>query len=141
MTGSSWELSTLEDTRMLAEQLVQETGPGTLLLLAGPLGAGKTTLVSLLARELGSDAAVSSPTYTLIHEYPTPQGLFVHIDAYRLPDSQALLDLGFDEYLDRARLVAVEWGTPLAALYPAALLLTLELGPDGLRTATLEPPA
>jgi tRNA threonylcarbamoyladenosine biosynthesis protein TsaE len=129
-------LRSLEDTRQLASRIIATTRPGSLLLLEGPLGAGKTALVTLLARELGSTAAVSSPTYTLIHEYPTPQGLLVHIDAYRLPDVQALLELGFDEYLDRSRLVAVEWGAQLHGLYPEAMLLEMTLEPTGLRTAT-----
>jgi tRNA threonylcarbamoyladenosine biosynthesis protein TsaE len=132
------ELRTLEDTGRLAAEILRRTKPGSLLLLEGPLGAGKTTFVSLLARELGSSAAVSSPTYTLIHEYPTPQGLLVHVDAYRLPDVQALLDLGFDEYLDRARLVVVEWGAALLEVYPEAMLLRISLDPSGMRTASLE---
>jgi tRNA threonylcarbamoyladenosine biosynthesis protein TsaE len=131
-------LQTLEDTRQLAARIIRETEPGSLLLLEGPLGAGKTTLVAMLASELGSTAAVSSPTYTLIHEYPTPQGLLVHIDAWRLPDLQALLDLGFDEYLERARLVAVEWGAALQELYPEAMLLQLTFDPSGVRKAILQ---
>lgn len=132
-------LHTLEDTRQLAVRLAAELPPGTLLLLEGPMGAGKTTLVNLLARELGSDAAVSSPTYTLIHEYPSPGGTLVHIDAWRLQDASALQDLGLDEYLDHARLVVVEWGTPLLGSYPEARLLRLEHMPDGSRRATLDP--
>ena len=134
------ELRTLDDTRALARQLVEATSAGSLLLLAGPLGAGKTTLTSLLAQELGSDAAVSSPTYTLVHEYPTPAGVLVHIDAYRLPEAAALEGLGLDEYLDRSRLVVVEWGEELARHYPEAWLVRLEREGDR-RTANIQLPA
>lgn len=118
-------LESLSDTRAFAADLLPQLPAGALLLLDGPLGAGKTALVAELTRLLGSGAAVSSPTYTLIHEYPTPEGVVVHIDAYRLDGPEALIDLGLDDYLDRARLVAVEWGAPLLATYPEALLVRM----------------
>lgn len=120
-------LGTLEETAALAREALRRAPPGGLLLLTGPLGAGKTTFTRQLAAELGSSAAVSSPTYTLVHEYPTVEGPLIHIDAYRLPDPTALVGLGLDDYLERARLVVVEWGAPLAALYPEALVLEFSL--------------
>lgn len=120
-------LATMEASAALAREALRHAPEGALLLLAGPLGAGKTTFTGLLARELGSTAAVTSPTYTLVHEYPTPAGLLVHIDAYRLPDAKALTGLGLDDYLERARLVVVEWGLPLLELYPEALVLEFAL--------------
>lgn len=133
-------LRTLDDTDALARRLVETLPEGSLLLLEGPLGAGKTTLVQALARAAGSDAAVTSPTYTLIHEVPTPRGLLTHIDAYRLPDAAALFDLGLDDYLDRSWLVAVEWGAPLRHHVPDAWLLRLAIRADDGRVATLVPP-
>lgn len=106
----------------LADRLPQ----GSLLVLSGALGAGKTTLTRYLAEALASDANVSSPTYTLVHEYPTPQGPLVHVDAYRLDDATALLELGLDEMMERARLVVVEWGDALLDLYPEAFRLRIE---------------
>ncbi|MGL4610222.1 MAG: tRNA (adenosine(37)-N6)-threonylcarbamoyltransferase complex ATPase subunit type 1 TsaE [Trueperaceae bacterium] len=103
---------------------------GTLVVLTGPLGAGKTTLVQGVAKALESDAQVSSPTYTLIHEYPTPQGTLVHIDAYRLPSTDALLDLGLEDYLERSRLVVVEWGEGLLETFPDAWQVTLSFAGD-----------
>lgn len=133
MTGSVRRLSSLEESAALAAEALRRAPPGSLLLLDGPLGAGKTTFTQLLAEALGSSAAVTSPTYTLVHEYPTPKGVLVHIDAYRLPDRSAVTGLGLDEYLERSRLVVIEWGGELRALYPEALHLelTLEVTPDG----------
>lgn len=125
----SFTLESLDDTRRLAEHLVSLAPRGGLLVLSGPLGAGKTTLTQALGVALGSSASISSPTYTLVHEYPTPEGTLVHIDAYRLKNVSALFDLGLDDYLARARLVVVEWGEALLEAFPEAL--HLELAFDG----------
>ncbi len=129
-------------TRAYAAGLAERLPSGALLLLEGPLGAGKTTLVAALVVALGGTARTSSPTYTLVHEYPTPQGTVVHIDAYRLGDPAQLNALGLDDYLERARLVAIEWGGPLAAAHPEAWRLRLErpAGEATLRTAELIAP-
>ena len=131
------DLPTLRETESLAASLLDLAPHGALLVLSGPLGAGKTTLVQALGRSLGSPARISSPTYTLIHEYPSPQGLLVHIDAYRLLSAEALLDLGLEDYLERARLVAVEWGEGLLNLFPDALQVRLELLGEGRRATVL----
>lgn len=132
-------LASLDDTQTFADALLAALPPGSLLLLAGPLGAGKTTLVQALGRALGSPAQISSPTYTLIHEYPTPSGVLVHIDAYRLETAEALFELGFDDYLERARLVVVEWGEALLQAFPQATLVRLELGARGRRAVVTHP--
>ena len=132
-------LNDMDATRALARDAVRSTGPGDLLILTGPLGSGKTTFTSLLAQELGAEAPVTSPTYTLVHEYPTPEGVLVHVDAYRLPDAAALEGLGLDAYLERARLVVVEWGEGLLAGRPESLWIAFSWteapphdGPDGI---------
>lgn len=130
-------LTSLSDTARFAEKLVQRAPFGALVVLLGPLGAGKTTLVQFIGRALGSRAQISSPTYTLIHEYPTPAGLLVHIDAYRLGgdvgQAEALFDLGLEDYLARARLVIAEWGEGLIQHVPDAMVvrIVLSTGPHG----------
>lgn len=119
------QISSLEETATLATRIA-ELPAGTLVLLSGPLGVGKTTLTQHIARALASSAQVSSPTYTLVNEYPTPSGPLVHIDAYRLGNALALEQLGLDEYLERARLVVVEWGEELLHEFPEAEFLRLD---------------
>lgn len=129
-------------TRAYASRLATRLPHGALLLLDGPLGAGKTTLVAALVAALGGPERVSSPTYTLVHEYPTREGTVVHVDAFRLGDPAQLAALGLDDYLERARLVVVEWGGPLAESYPEAWRLRLErpAGAATVRTAELTAP-
>lgn len=112
-------LSDLESTRHFAQELAQTLPEGALVLLTGPMGAGKTTLVKFLAEAMGFKGEVTSPTYTLIHEYPTPQGLIVHIDAYRMADQEELYSLGLEDYLPEARVVLIEWGKP--EVFPGSL--------------------
>ncbi|MBX3143228.1 MAG: tRNA (adenosine(37)-N6)-threonylcarbamoyltransferase complex ATPase subunit type 1 TsaE [Trueperaceae bacterium] len=115
-------LTTLAATAELAAAAVELLPDGTLLVLSGPLGSGKTTFTKALVAALDPDMRVSSPTYSLVHEYPTAAGLVVHMDAYRLGDAALLEQLGLDEYLERARLVIVEWGGELAERQGAAWL-------------------
>ena len=96
-------------------------------------------MTQFIGLELRSTAHITSPTYTLVHEYPTPAGTLVHIDAYRLPDANALLELGLEDYLERARLSVVEWGEGLLELFPDAYHLTLLLDEEK-RSATLTHP-
>ncbi|HLR45674.1 MAG TPA: tRNA (adenosine(37)-N6)-threonylcarbamoyltransferase complex ATPase subunit type 1 TsaE [Deinococcales bacterium] len=124
-----------------ARTLLERLPAGSLLLLDGPMGTGKTALVGELVRQLGSSAAVSSPTYTLIHEYPTPEGTFVHIDAWRLDDPLQLLESGLEDYLAGSRLVAVEWGAPLLGEFPEAALVTLAFGNGDARSVTVRWPS
>jgi tRNA threonylcarbamoyladenosine biosynthesis protein TsaE len=121
------DLPDLAATRALARSVADDLPQGQLLVLSGPLGAGKTTFVAALAAALGSEADVTSPTYTLVHEYPTVRGPVVHVDAYRLAphvDLEVALDL--DAYLARARAVVVEWGERLLPAFPSAWHLTIE---------------
>lgn len=135
----------LAATARLAASALAALPDGSLLILTGPLGVGKTTFTQALVAELDPNVGVSSPTYGLVHEYPTPSGPVVHMDAYRLGDARALDELGLDDYLERSRLVVVEWGAELAAQRPDAAWLELgfdEPAPDGSRrgAATQEAP-
>ncbi|RIH86287.1 tRNA (adenosine(37)-N6)-threonylcarbamoyltransferase complex ATPase subunit type 1 TsaE [Calidithermus roseus] len=131
-------LRDLDATRAFAHRLALALPEGALVLLTGPMGAGKTTLVKFLAEALGFEGEVTSPTYTLIHEYPTPQGPIVHIDAYRLADQEELFSLGLEDYLPEARCVLVEWGKP--EVFPDSLEVRLTPQNDT-RQASLIPHA
>jgi len=97
-----------EETRSLARRWAQALPGGSILLLHGDLGAGKTCFVQGLAEGLGWDGAVTSPTYTLVQEYSCSPRL-IHADLYRLSDEEELYDLGFEEWLRADTLLAVEW--------------------------------
>ena len=96
------------ETEDIAERLGKRLQPGTVLALYGDLGAGKTTFVRGLARGLGVTTGVSSPTYTIVNEYPGPVPLF-HFDMYRLGSADELFEIGWEDYLSRGGVMAVEW--------------------------------
>lgn len=106
-----------EETEAVGEALARELSAGDVLALYGDLGAGKTCLVRGLARGLGAAAAVTSPTFTLIHEYPGPLPLY-HLDLYRLRSAAELEDLGVEDYLYGAGVSAVEWAEKSGPLLP-----------------------
>jgi len=113
-------------TKRLAGWLAPRLPAGAVLLLQGPMGAGKTTFVCHLARALGFSGRVTSPTYTLMHTYPTPAGPLLHVDVYRLPEAEALHELGYEDAAAAARLTVIEWGEP--EVFEGFALLRLEPG-------------
>jgi tRNA threonylcarbamoyladenosine biosynthesis protein TsaE len=119
-------------TSQLAADLAPLLAPADLLLLDGPLGAGKTFFVRALARALGltTSERVTSPTFTLVHEYPT-QPKLIHADLYRLNDDErAVFELGLLPERDDGALLAVEWGLPFQRILGGdALILRIEREP------------
>lgn len=139
------ELPEPADTEALAARIGELLAAGDLVLLSGPLGAGKTVFVRGLARGLGVEGAVTSPTFVIAREHrPLPDGRgvpLVHVDAYRLGGSAdvaaELDDLDLDTELDSA-VVAVEWGEGVAErLAQRYLLVRLVRRPDDVRVATV----
>jgi tRNA threonylcarbamoyladenosine biosynthesis protein TsaE len=114
------------DTRALAAALARTLSPGALVLLSGDLGAGKTAYVRGLAEGLGLDPdVVTSPTFTLVHEYRGGRLPLVHVDLYRL-DTADLAEIGLDDDLAAAGVVAVEWPERLSRPSPGAIQIRIE---------------
>ena len=91
--------------------------PGDVISLSGDLGAGKTALVQGIAAASGVEERVTSPSFTIVHEY-RGRFPFIHVDVYRLNSFQEVIDLGFEEFLDPDSVVIVEWGDAIAPLLP-----------------------
>lgn len=108
-----------EETRDLGRQLAQRLPASGVVLLIGELGAGKTTLVKGIAEARGAASAddVSSPTFTLIHEYGDPPEIY-HVDLYRLDTAEEVRHLGLDELFDKPALVLLEWAERFPELLP-----------------------
>ncbi|MEJ3653966.1 tRNA (adenosine(37)-N6)-threonylcarbamoyltransferase complex ATPase subunit type 1 TsaE [Actinomycetes bacterium KLBMP 9759] len=140
------ELPDAADTEALGERLAAGLSAGDLIVLSGPLGAGKTVLVKGLARGLGVAGTITSPTFVIAREHaPLPGGAgvpLVHVDAYRLGGAGAdvaaeLDDLDLDTDLAEA-VVAVEWGEGVAERLAARhVLVRLDRRPDDVRVATV----
>ena len=107
------------DTMAFAAELVRAMPSGGVIALYGDLGAGKTVFARGFAKALGITEPVSSPTYTILQEYPTPDGRWLyHLDLYRIGDSRAALAFGADEYLESGEYVLVEWPERIENLLP-----------------------
>ena len=97
-----------EETEQLGEQLGRTLRPGSVVAYRGDLGMGKTAFTRGLARGLGCPCRVTSPTFTIVNEYSGALPLF-HFDMYRLDSSDELFDIGWEDYLSRGGVCAVEW--------------------------------
>ena len=112
--------------------------PGTVIAYRGDLGAGKTAFTRGLARGLGCTEIVTSPTYTIVNEYLGGRIPLFHFDMYRLRSSDDLFDIGWEDYLDRGGVCAVEWSENVDDAMEDAIYITIEkLGEDS-RRITLE---
>ena len=119
------------ETILEGEKLGRTLSPGAVVALFGGLGAGKTAFTRGLAAGLGIGSRVTSPTFTIVNEHPGKTPLF-HFDMYRLDDEDDLFDIGWDDYLDRGGVCAVEWSEKLPASFlPDAIIVRIEnLGGD-----------
>jgi tRNA threonylcarbamoyladenosine biosynthesis protein TsaE len=125
-----------DETAAVARTLAADLNPGDVLLLAGNLGAGKTAFVRGLAEGLGlSPDDVSSPTFTLVHEYRGGRLTLYHVDLYRL-DRAAAQDLGLEEMGVADGVLAIEWPDRLMHALPGALHIEIEIVDDTTRRIT-----
>ena len=141
-TGHVWALETLETTRALGRSLARELPTGAILLLSGPLGAGKTSLVQGLAEGLGISEPITSPTFALAQHYPQGEPKLVHLDLYRLEQPASADELFLQEEEEASTtgaLMAVEWPERLGLNLTEAWRLELRHQDEG-RLAQLTPP-
>lgn len=123
-----------EETRAVAAEFAAGLAPGSLVALTGDLGSGKTEFVKGLAAGLGSPAQVTSPTFTLIHEYRGGRLPLFHMDFYRLTSGRELELIGFDDYLAEPGVCAIEWANRFPELIPAdAIWVDISIGENNKR--------
>ena len=126
------------ETEAIGAALGKIINPGTVIAYRGDLGAGKTAFTRGLARGLGCREIVTSPTYTIVNEYLGGRVPLFHFDMYRLRSSDDLFDIGWEDYLDRGGVCAVEWSENVDDALEDAVYITIEkLGEDS-RRITIE---
>lgn len=106
------------ETELLGERLAAALHAGAVVAYSGGLGAGKTAFTRGLARGLGYTGRVTSPTFTIVNEYEGGRLSLFHFDMYRLENSDALFDIGWEDYLDRGGVCAVEWSEQIFDALP-----------------------
>ena len=106
--------SSVQETEALGRALAQHLTPGTVVAFTGDLGAGKTAFVRGMAQGLGIAQRVTSPTFTIVNEYEGGRLPLFHFDMYRLGSSDELFDIGWEDYLARGGVCAVEWSENIA---------------------------
>ena len=111
---------------------------GTILAYRGDLGAGKTAFTRGLAKGLGCTDMVTSPTYTIVNEYLSGRLPLFHFDMYRLASSEDLWDIGWEDYLERGGICAVEWSENVADALEDAINITIEKLGEESRRITIE---
>ena len=132
--------ATEADTERAGASLASRLHPGDVVALYGGLGAGKTAFVRGLAGGLNISCRVSSPTFTIVNEYPGPVPLF-HFDMYRLGGPDELFEIGWEDYIVRGGICAVEWSENVEeAFYADTIRVSIEKTDSGSRTITVSFP-
>ena len=126
------------ETEKVGATLGKILKPGTILAYRGDLGAGKTAFTRGLAKGLGCSEIVTSPTYTIVNEYLSGRIPLFHFDMYRLRSSDDLWDIGWEDYLDRNGVCAVEWSENVEDALEGAVSVTIEKTGEESRKITIE---
>ena len=127
-----------EETEKVGAALARVLEPGTILAYRGDLGAGKTAFTRGLARGLGGGDMVTSPTYTIVNEYLSGKYPLFHFDMYRLASSDDLFDIGWEDYLERGGVCAVEWSENVDDAMENAIWVTIHKTGEASRRIEIE---
>ena len=129
-----------EETEAVVRKLAAQLQPGDVLAYYGDLGAGKTAFTRGLASGLGVTEPVTSPTYTIVDEYLSGRLPLFHFDMYRLGSADELFDIGWEDYLARGGICAVEWSENVEEALTGALRITItkDSADETVRTITIE---
>ena len=127
-----------EETEKIGAALANTLKPGMVIAYRGDLGAGKTAFTRGLARGLGYTDSVTSPTYTIVNEYLGGRLPLFHFDMYRLRSADDLWDIGWEDYLDRGGVCAVEWSENVADAMEGAITVSISKLDDTTRRITIE---
>ncbi len=119
-----------EQTEALGKKLAELLRPGDVIAYYGDLGAGKTAFTRGIAAGLGIQESVTSPTYTIVNEYLSGRMPLFHFDMYRLSSSDELFDIGWEDYLARGGVCAVEWSENVEDALTGAISVTIEKDPN-----------
>lgn len=127
-----------EETEALGQRLAEHLLPGAVIAYYGDLGAGKTAFTRGLARGLGIAEAVTSPTYTIVNEYLSGRMPLFHFDMYRLGSADELFDIGWEDYLTRGGVCAVEWSENVEEALEDVITVCIRRLSDQEREVTIE---
>ena len=127
-----------EETEKIGQMLATRLEAGDIVAFYGDLGAGKTAFTRGIAAGLGISAPVTSPTYTVVNEYSGGRLPLFHFDMYRLSSSDDLFDIGWEDYLSRGGVCAVEWSERAEDALSDAICVRIERTGDSSRKITIE---
>ena len=130
--------STPQQTEAVGAALAKQLQPGDVIAYVGGLGAGKTAFTRGLARGLGVTDSVTSPTYTIVNEYLSGKMPLFHFDMYRLGSADDLFDIGWEDYLERGGVCAVEWSENVTEAMENAIWVRIARISDEKRRITIE---
>lgn len=130
--------NTPDETELVGERLGRALSGGEVIAYRGDLGAGKTAFTRGLARGLGISMRVTSPTYTIVNEYIGGRLPLFHFDMYRLDSADNLFDIGWEDYLHRGGVCAVEWSENVSEAIEKAITVEIEKLSDETRRITIK---
>lgn len=109
----------ITDLEEIAKKIIGQASGKTIWIFEGEMGAGKTTLIKAICKELGVQSAVQSPTFSIVNEYISNEGETIyHFDFYRLKRESEALDFGIEEYFDSGNICLLEWAEKIESLLP-----------------------
>jgi tRNA threonylcarbamoyladenosine biosynthesis protein TsaE len=132
-------INSLEELSNSTAQIIEYAGINKIFLFYGDMGAGKTTLIKSLCRQVGVKDEVTSPTFSIVNEYEGSDGSVYHFDFYRLKDQSEALDMGYEEYFFSENYCFIEWPEKIAGLIPDQYTgVRIHVEDTGMRQITVE---